>query len=241
MTKKIHYKRILLKLSGEIFGDAQNRGLNFVEIDKMAHYLHDLKEKYPIEIALVIGGGNLFRGRDGHHTAGNKATLDHIGMLATIMNGLALQEAIEKYGSITRVMSSFLIQAVCEPFVHRKAIRHLEKGRIVILVGGTGNPFFTTDSAAALRAGELGCEVLLKATLVDGVYTRDPRLHKDAKLYNKVTYQEALEKRLKVMDNTAFSICQREQIPIIVFNMNDLSNIERIIRGESVGTMVSGN
>jgi uridylate kinase len=239
MTSAPHYKRILLKLTGELFGSADtHKGLDFTAIQKTAEHIVKLSKKSGVQIAIVVGAGNLFRGRETAGTSVDKAAADYIGMLGTVMNALALQEEIERAGGTTRVMSEVMVQSVCEPFVRRKAIRHLEKGRIVILAGGTGSPFFTTDSAAALKAAELSCNVLLKGSGVDGVYTSDPKKNKDAKLYKKLSYQDALEQGLTVMDNTAFALCQREQIPIIVFNLSTLDNIEKIVYGEDIGTMV---
>jgi uridylate kinase len=239
MTQVPQYKRILLKLTGELFGNPEtHKGLDFDAIQKVATYVVQLQKKSKVEVAIVVGGGNLFRGRETAGTAVDKAASDYIGMLGTVMNALALQEEIERAGGITRVMSEVMVQSVCEPFVRRKAIRHLEKGRIVILAGGTGSPFFTTDSAAALKAAELSCNILLKGSNVDGVYTSDPKKNKDAKLYKKLSYQEALEQGLTVMDNTAFALCQREKIPVIVFNLNLLDNIEKIVYGENIGTLV---
>lgn len=239
MTQVPQYKRILLKLTGELFGNPEtHKGLDFDAIQKVATYVVQLQKRSKVEIAIVVGGGNLFRGRETAGTAVDKAASDYIGMLGTVMNALALQEEIERAGGVTRVMSEVMVQSVCEPFVRRKAIRHLEKGRIVILAGGTGSPFFTTDSAAALKAAELSCSILLKGSNVDGVYTSDPKKNKDAKLYKKLSYQEALEQGLTVMDNTAFALCQREKIPVIVFNLNSLDNIEKIVYGENIGTLV---
>lgn len=239
MTTIPQYKRILLKLTGELFGNAEtHKGLDFAAVQKIAAYVVQLQKKSKIEIAIVVGAGNLFRGRETAGTSVDKAAADYIGMLGTVMNALALQEEIERVGGVTRVMSEVDVQSVCEPFVRRKAIRHLEKGRIVILAGGTGSPFFTTDSAAALKAAELSCNVLLKGSNVDGVYTSDPKKNKDAKLYKKLSYQAALEQGLTVMDNTAFALCQREKIPVIVFNLNSLDNIEKIVYGETIGTLV---
>lgn len=233
------YKRVLLKLTGELFGGKIKKGLDFKAIAKVASYLHSLKEKTNIELAIVVGAGNLFRGRDVIDTKIDKATADYIGMLGTIMNALALQEELERIGGQVRVMSSINVQSVCEPFIRRRAIRHLEKGRIVILAGGTGSPFFTTDSAAALKACELGCDILLKGSNVEGVYTNDPHKDTNARMYKRLDYQKALEKGLTVMDNTAFALCQRERIPIRVFNLDHLENIERIINGEDIGTLIS--
>lgn len=235
----MQYKRVLLKLTGELFGGKTKKGLDFKAIAKVASYLHPLKEKTNIELAIVVGAGNLFRGRDVINTKVDRATADYIGMLATVMNALALQEELERLGSAVRVMSSLTVQSVCEPFIRRRAVRHLEKGRIVILAGGTGSPFFTTDSAAALKACELNCEIILKGTNVEGVYSSDPKKDAHARMYRVLNYQEALEKGLTVMDNTAFALCQKEKIPIRVFNLDDLENIERIINGVDVGTLIS--
>jgi len=233
------YKRVLLKLSGELFGGEQKRGIDFKSIKKLTEYLHNLKKTLNLEIAVVVGGGNLFRGREITDSEFDQATADYIGMLGTVMNALALQVELEKVGSDTRVMSAIAMDTICEPFIRRKAISHLGKGRIVILAGGTGSPFFTTDSAAALKACELNCEIILKGSNVDGVFSADPKLDKDAKLYSSLTFQEALEKGLTVMDNTAFALCQREKIPVIVFNIKNLENIEKIISGEKIGTLVT--
>ena len=234
----MRHKRILLKLTGELFGEKTKKGLDFKAIAKVASYLHSIKEKTKIEMAIVVGAGNLFRGRDVANTKVDKATADYIGMLATVMNALALQEELERLGSKVRVMSSLVVQSVCEPFIRRRAVRHLEKGRIVILAGGTGSPFFTTDSAAALKACELKCDIILKGSNVEGVYSSDPKKNAHARMYRKLSYQEALEKGLTVMDNTAFALCQRERIPIRVFNIDHLENVERIINGEDVGTLI---
>jgi len=239
MSTEPQYKRVLLKLTGELFGHSEShKGLDFSEIQKVAAYIVNLNKKSKVEIAIVVGAGNLFRGREVADTGADKAAADYIGMLGTVMNALALQEEIERAGGVSRVMSEVNVATVCEPFVRRKALRHLEKGRIVILAGGTGSPFFTTDSAAALKAAELNCSVVLKGSNVDGVYTSDPKKNKDAKLYAKLSYQEALEQGLTVMDNTAFALCQREKIKVIVFNLNNLDNIEKIIYGEAIGTLV---
>ena len=234
----MQYKRVLRKLTGELFGDADRRGLNFKSVNTIAQAIHDVRTKTNIELAIVVGAGNLFRGRNVEGTDVDSATADYIGMLGTVMNALALQEELERFGEVVRVMSSVVIQSVCEPFVRRKAIRHLEKGRIVVVGGGTGNPFFTTDSAAALKACELKCDILLKGSNVEGVFTSDPAKDITATLYKELSYQEALEKGLTVMDNTAFALCQREKVPIRVFNLADLKNIERIIMGEEVGTLI---
>lgn len=237
---EIKYKRVLLKLTGELFGGGEGKkGIDFTEIKRIATYIHELHEETKIEFAIVIGAGNLLRARELSGTSVDRVTADYIGMLGTIMNALALQEELEKLGSITRVMSSLSVQTVCEPFIKRRAIRHLEKGRIVILAGGTGNPFFTTDSAAALKACELNCEILLKASNIDGVFNIDPKIDKNAKLYERISFELALKKGLTVMDNTAFSLCQQEKIPIIVFNISSFDNIEKILRGEKIGTLIN--
>jgi len=235
----MQYQRILLKLTGESFGGKTRKGLDFKAIARIASLISTVKEKNKIEIAIVVGGGNLFRGKDADNVKIDRAAADYIGMLGTVMNALALQEELENLGNVVRVMSSIVMQSVCEPFVRRKAMRHLEKGRIVILGGGTGSPFFTTDSAAALKACELGCDIFLKGSNIEGVYTSDPKKDKDAKMYKRLSYQEALERGLTVMDSTAFALCQKEKIPIRIFNLDDLENIERIIKGEDVGTLIT--
>ncbi len=239
MQNEPKYKRILLKLTGDMFGNPEtHKGINFDAVHRVAEVIHHLKKKSKIQIAVVVGAGNLFRGREASGLNVDKGTADYIGMMGTIMNALALQEEVERMGSTARVMSALVVQSVCEPFIRRKAIRHLEKGYVVILGGGTGSPFFTTDSAAALKAAELNCEVLLKGSTVDGVYNADPKKDISAKIYKKLSYQQALEEGLTVMDNTAFALCQRAKIPIIVFNLQDLDNIEKIVYGEDVGTLV---
>lgn len=235
----MRYKRILLKVTGELFGGETRKGIDFTAIAKFAASIYKISTTNKIEIAIVVGAGNLFRGRDVSDTNVDKAAADYIGMIGTVMNALALQEELERIGCTVRVMSSVVIQSVCEPFVRRKAIRHLEKGRIVILAGGTGSPFFTTDSAAALKACELNCDILLKGSNIEGVYTSDPKLDTTAKMYKQLSYQESLEKGLMVMDNTAFALCQREKVPIRIFNLDNLENIERIITGEEIGTLIT--
>lgn len=236
---EVKYHRIILKLTGELFGGEERKGLDFKSFNRVAKYLHSLQKKTQVQIAVVLGGGNLFRGREVMGTEFDRTTADYIGMLGTVMNALALQEELERLGSEVRVLSSIPTPAVCEPFIRKRAIRHLEKGRIIILAGGTGSPFFTTDSAAALKACELNCEVFLKGSNVDGVFSADPRKDSQATLHKNLKFQEALEKGLTVMDNTAFALCQREKIPVIVFNLSQLENIERIINGEEIGTLVT--
>lgn len=237
MTLK--YKRILLKLSGEMFGGNKKEGIDFKSIEKIAITLLNLKKKFSIDLAVVIGAGNIFRGRMIDNRNFDRAQADYMGMLATIINCLALQGEIERLGGQTRLLSEITVTTVCEPFIRRRALRHLDKGRIVILGGGTGNPFFTTDSAAALKATELQCDVVLKGSNVDGVYDSDPKKNSGAKKFETLTYQYALEKGLMVMDSTAFALCQHEKIPIIVFDANKLENLEKIIAGEKVGTLIT--
>jgi len=237
MTLK--YKRILLKLSGEMFGGNKKEGIDFKSIEKIAITLLNLKKKFSIDLAVVIGAGNIFRGRMIDNRNFDRAQADYMGMLGTIINCLALQGEIERLGGQTRLLSEITVTTVCEPFIRRRALRHLDKGRIVILGGGTGNPFFTTDSAAALKATELQCDVVLKGSNVDGVYDSDPKKNSGAKKFETLTYQYALEKGLMVMDSTAFALCQHEKIPIIVFDANKLENLEKIITGEKVGTLIT--
>lgn len=237
-TGKLKYKRVLLKLTGELFAEKDNKGINFEAYENIASQLIRIWKKTRIDLAIVVGGGNIFRGRERAINV-DEAAADYMGMLATIINGMALQEALERLGAPTRMLTAFEVKSVAEPYIRRRAMRHLEKGRIVILTAGTGHPFFTTDSGAALRAIELHCEVILKASSVDGIYTDDPLKNKSAKLYKKLEYQEALEKHLNVMDATAFAMCQKHNMPIIVFNINDLGNLEKILEGKNIGTLVS--
>ena len=232
------FKRILLKASGEALMGAQNYG---VDVDVAHAIAEQIKEVHAlgVEIAIVVGGGNIFRGVS--ESAGNmdRAAADYIGMLATVMNSVVLQDALEKQDVHTRVMSAIDIPQIAEPFIRRRAVRHLEKGRVVIFAGGTGNPYFTTDSAAALRALEIKADVIMKATKVEGVYTADPVKDPDAKRYDSITYQEVLEQQLKVMDASAISLCMDNDLPIIVFNMRKAGNIRRVVLGEEgVGTRV---
>ncbi len=237
MKEKFAYKRILLKLSGEIFG-SEKGVLDFNQVNKIASVIQNVRKNTQVEMAIVIGAGNIFRGRLIEDTEVDHVVADQIGMIGTIINSLALQEEIERLGNNTRVMSAIPIHSVCELFIRRRALRHIEKGRIVILAGGTGNPYFTTDSAAALRAIELKCDILLKASNVDGVYEKDPKKYPDAKKIDFIDYQSALEKGVNVMDNTAFALCQGRKMPIIVFNFNQ-ENIEKILQGEKVGTLIA--
>ncbi len=233
------YKRILLKLSGEALMGSQNYGIDTLVAESVAREVkavHDLG----IEIAIVVGGGNIFRGVS--KSAGNmdRGAADYIGMLATVMNAVVLQDALEQVGVYTRVMSAIDIPQLAEPFIRRRAIRHLEKKRVVIFAAGTGNPYFTTDSAAALRACEIGAEVIFKATKVDGIYSADPMLDPTATRFEKISYQEVLEKQLKVMDASAISLCMDNNLPIMVFNMKESGNILKAIGGDmSIGTLVT--
>ncbi len=233
------YKRILLKLSGEALMGEQNYGIDTAMAESVAREIKAVHDR-GIEVAIVVGGGNIFRGVS--KSAGNmdRGAADYIGMLATVMNAVVLQDALEKQDVFTRVMSAIDIPQLAEPFIRRRAIRHLEKKRVVIFAAGTGNPYFTTDSAAALRACEIGAEVIFKATKVDGIYTADPMKDPAAKRFEKISYQEVLEKQLKVMDASAISLCMDNNLPIMVFNMTTGGNITRAIEGDlSIGTLVS--
>ena len=233
------YKRVLLKLSGEALMGDQQFGVDPAVATRIAHDVGEI-QALGVETAIVIGGGNIFRGLAASTRGMDRATADYMGMLATVINALALQDALEQQNVITRVVTAIEMRAVAEPFIRRRAIRHLEKGRVVIFAAGTGNPYFTTDTAAALRATEIHADILLKATRVDGIYDQDPKKHPDAKRYDKVTYLECLQKDLKVMDMTAFALCRDNKLPIMVFNMEQPGNIGRAIanRGEPVGTLV---
>jgi len=232
------YKRILLKLSGEALMGNKNYGIDNETLSKYANEICSIVRE-GVEVAIVIGGGNIFRGMDGAGAGIDRCQADSMGMLATVINGLALQNALEHSGITTRLQSAIEIERVCESFIRRRAIRHLEKGRIVIFAAGTGNPYFTTDTAASLRAMEIEADVVLKATRVDGVYTADPEKDKNAVKFDNVSFAEVLANRLNVMDMTAFTLCQENKLPIIVFNMNTPGNLFKIISGEVVGTLVS--
>ncbi len=237
-SQPLKYQRILLKLSGEALMGDQPFGIDPQIVAKIAKDIVDVRA-LGVQIALVVGGGNIFRGVQAVARGGvDRVTGDHMGMLATVINALAFQDAIEGAGVATRVMSAIEMNKIAEPFIQRRAIRHLEKDRVVILAAGTGNPFFTTDTAAALRAKEMQADVMLKATMVDGVYDKDPKQHADAKKYDEVTYQEVLERRLAVMDATAISLCRETRMPIVVFDLNGPHNLMRIVRGERLGTLV---
>ncbi len=237
--KKPRYKRIILKISGEVLTGEREFGIDPEAIRQIAHEIKEVA-RLGVEVAIVIGGGNIFRGVAASSSGMDRATADHMGMLATVLNGLALQDALEKIDVDTRVQTAIEMREVAEPYIRRKAIRHLEKGRVVIFAAGTGNPFFTTDTTASLRATEIGAEVILKATKVDGIYDADPILHREAKKYDELTYLDVLKSQLKVMDATAISLCMDNRIPIIVFNVREKGNIERVVLGEKVGTEVRG-
>lgn len=231
------FKRVLLKLSGEaLMGDA-DFGIHPEVISRFAKEISELSAQ-GVELGIVIGGGNIFRGAGLAASGMDRVSGDHMGMLATVMNALALQDALEQHGAFCRVMSAIRINEVCEDYLRRRAIRHLEKGRVVIFAAGTGNPFFTTDSAASLRAVEIGAELMLKATQVDGVYSADPRTNSDATLYSELSYDEVINKRLGVMDTTAVVMCQEQQMPLRVFDVHKAGNLTKIIYGEDVGTLV---
>ena len=232
------YKRVLLKLSGEALQGEQGYGIDPKVITEIAGQIKEIVDG-GIELAITVGGGNIFRGLAGAAEGMDRAQADYIGMLATVMNALALQEGLERTGVDTRVQSAINMQEVAEPYIRRRAERHLEKGRVVIFAGGTGNPYFTTDPTAALRACEIGAEAILKATQVDGIYDSDPRTNPDAQKFDEISYLDVLAKELNVMDSTATSLCKDNNIPIIVFNLHKQGNIDRVLRGEHVGTIVS--
>ncbi len=237
--KRPHYKRIVLKISGEVLTGEKGYGIDSEVILKIAQEIKEVVG-LGVEMAIVIGGGNIFRGVAASSKGMDRATADYMGMLATVLNGLALQDALEKIEVHTRVQTAIEMREIAEPYIRRRAMRHLEKGRVVIFAAGTGNPFFTTDTTASLRATEIGAEVILKATKVDGIYDADPALDKGAHKYETLTYLDVLKKQLKVMDATAISLCMDHQIPIIVFNLKENGNIRRVVLGEKVGTEVKG-
>ena len=241
MTKftKPKYRRILLKLSGEALGGEAGLGIDPAAVRSMAAQIGEVRE-LGVEVVIVIGGGNIFRGLAGSERGIERATGDYMGMLATVINSLALQDALEKDGVATRVQTAITMWQVAEPFIRRRAVRHLEKGRVVIFGAGTGNPYFSTDTAAALRANEMGAEVILKATKVDGIYDKDPKKNPNAKRFKQISYLDALQKQLKVMDSTAFSLCMDNKMPIIVFDLFKPHNLKRVVLGEKVGTLVTG-
>lgn len=236
--KRTKYKKILLKISGEVLTGEREYGIDPSVIKKIAEEIKEVKD-LGVEIAIVIGGGNIFRGVAASSKGMDRASADYMGMLATVLNALALQDALEKLGVHTRVQTAIEMKEIAEPYIRRKAIRHLEKGRVVIFGAGTGNPYFTTDTTASLRAMEIGADVILKATKVNGIYDKDPMIHKDAKKFDELTYLDVLKKGIKVMDTTAISLSMDNQIPIVVFNLKK-GNIKKIIMGEKIGTKVGG-
>lgn len=233
------FRRVLLKLSGEALMGEAGYGIDPEVLNSLARQLV-VVHAAGVEVAIVVGGGNIFRGFAASTRGMDRAQADYIGMLATVMNGLALQDTLEKHGVYTRVMSAIEMQSVAEPYIRRRAIRHLEKGRVTIFAAGTGNPYFTTDTTAALRALEIGAECIMKATKVDGIFDADPVTHPDAVKFDELPYIEVINRGLKVMDNTAISLCMDNDLPIIVFNMEREGNIERALKGERVGTIVRG-
>lgn len=235
--KKPKYKRILLKLSGEALQGKDSYGINSDVLSTISNEVREIHKK-GLEIAIVIGGGNIFRGISGASEGMDRSTADYMGMLATVMNALALQDSLERNGVLTRIQTALEIKQVAEPFIRRRAIRHLEKGRVVIFAAGTGNPFFTTDTAATLRALQINADIILKATKVDGIYDKDPLKYKNAKKFEELSYMDILQKELKVMDATAISLCMEEKIPIVVFNLFKKGNIKSIIDGKKIGTIV---
>ncbi len=237
-TKKPKFSRILLKLSGEALGGESGVGISAEAVQSMADQIREVRE-LGVQVVVVVGGGNIFRGLSGSKRGIERATGDYMGMLATIINSLALQDALEKLGCPTRVQSAIAMAQIAEQFIRRRAVRHLEKGRVVIFGGGTGNPYFSTDTAAALRANEIGAEVILKATKVDGIYDSDPKKNPTAKRFAQITYIDALQRRLEVMDSTAFSLCLDNKMPIIVFDFFKAHNLKRIVLGEKIGTLVT--
>jgi uridylate kinase len=232
------YRRILLKLSGEALMGEQAYGIDPAVAARVAEDILEI-QSLGVETAIVIGGGNIFRGLAASARGMDRSTADYMGMLATVINALALQDALEQHGVPTRVLTAIEMRAVAEPFIRRRAIRHLEKGRAVVFAAGTGNPYFTTDTAAALRAMEIKADVILKATKVDGIYTADPVKHADAVRYERISYIQVLQERLQVMDATAISLCMDNRLPIVVFNLNEPGNIRRVVMGETVGTTVT--
>jgi len=232
------FKRILLKLSGEALAATQGFGVDTVRIHEIASELADVRS-LGVQLAIVVGGGNFFRGVADQAKNMDRVSADHMGMLATVINALALQDALEKQDVFTRVQTAIEMNQVAEPFIRRRAIRHLEKGRVVIFAGGTGNPYFSTDTAASLRAMEIKADAILKATKVDGIYDADPLQVRDAKKFAQLTYMDVLKLGLKVMDSTAISLCKDNNLPIIVFNLNERGNIRRVVLGEKIGSLVS--
>ena len=237
MAEEYRYKRVLLKLSGEALAGDLGYGIDPKVVDSLADEIADVVHD-GVQLAIVVGGGNIFRGVSGATDGMDRAQADYIGMLATVMNALALQDAFERHGIFSRVQSAINMQEVSEPYIRRRAIRHMEKGRVVILAAGTGNPFMTTDTTAALRGAEIGAEIVIKATKVDGIYTADPKKDPTATMFDEITFDDALRSNLKVMDATAFALCREQGLPIKVFNINKKGALRRVILGEQEGTLV---
>ncbi|MBI2132856.1 MAG: UMP kinase [Candidatus Tectomicrobia bacterium] len=238
MSQRPRFHRILLKLSGEALGGKRSYGIDPVTVAEIAGQIAEVHQ-LGVDLAVVVGGGNIFRGAEAAAMGMERTNADYMGMLATVINALALQHALEKTGLVTRVQSAIHMAELCEPYIRRRAIRHMEKRRVVIFAGGTGNPYFTTDTTASLRAVEVGCECILKATNVDGVYSADPREDSSAEFIHRLTYIEVLNRQLAVMDTTAISLCMDNNLPIIVFNLRKQGNIRRVVMGEEVGTLVA--
>jgi len=236
----LKYKRILLKLSGEALGGSSGFGIDVTEAEAIASRIKEVRDM-GVEVAVVIGAGNLWRGKQGLERGMDRSTADYMGMLATVMNAMALMDALERQNVYTRVMSAIEMRAIAEPYIRRRAVRHLEKGRVVVFGAGTGNPFFSTDTAAALRATEVEAEVVIKATKVDGVYDADPKKNPNAKKFDQLSYIEVLNRRLEVMDSTAITLCMENNLPILVLNLWDSNALLGALRGEAVGTLVSGD
>ncbi len=237
--RKPVFRRVLLKFSGEALMGSQGYGIDQEVVERLAEEVVEVRD-LGVQVALVVGGGNIFRGLQAAAAGMDRATADYMGMLATVINSLALQDALERHGAVTRVMSAIAMQQVAEPYIRRRAIRHLEKGRVVVFAAGTGNPYFSTDTAAGLRAMEIGAEAILKGTKVDGVYDKDPAAHPDARRFAEVSYLEVLNRDLKVMDSTAISLCRDNRLPIIVYDFTRPGNTMRVICGEDIGTRVTG-
>jgi len=233
------WKRIVFKPSGEALAGESGKGLDGATLAATAEDIMELRQNLDVDVAVVVGGGNFWRGRTGSLTGMDQTQSDHIGMLGTVMNALALQDALERVGQDTRVMSAIEMPRIAEPYILRRAIRHLEKGRVVIFAAGTGNPYFTTDTAAALRAMEIKADVILKGTQVDGIYTADPKVDKSATKFSTISYLQVLERQLKVMDTTAISLCMDNKLPIVVFRLREPGNVRRVVLGEPIGTTVS--
>jgi len=238
ISKRVRYKRVLLKLSGESLSGNNGFGIDAKILDYLSREIKSV-HKLGVEIGIVIGGGNIYRGLSAKAQGIDAVTGDYMGMLSTIINALALQNSLEKAGIYTRLLSAIDMDKIAEPFIRRRAVRHIEKKRIVIFGGGTGNPYFTTDTAASLRALEIESDVILKGTRVDGVYDMDPEKNSHAKMYSKITYTDAISKQLKIMDMTAFALCHENKIPIVVFNMNKKDNFKKVVLGMNIGTIVS--